>query len=360
MAAEALKPLNRPNPDKSNPDEPNTNRPRYILGIETSCDDTSLALVTAKGIVHEIETVSQFDIHAGYGGIYPELASRAHVAAILPALQAVLDHSQVSLEQIEAIAVTRGPGLIGALLVGVNTATALGLAWDKPVLGVNHLRGHLRSAELDGHKVNYPAVVLLVSGGHSLIAHMRSPDDMQLLGQTRDDSVGEAFDKVARMLGLGFPGGPIVDQLAAEGQDTMDFPRPMLHAGYEFSFSGLKSAVRRAIELDPALSRPDACASFAAACFDVLIKKCERALNETQAKSLVVVGGVAASRPLRARMQELTDRLGVSLNLPPAQWAPDNGAMIALAGWDLWRTKNGSLDDQAPIVANPSLPLAQL
>ncbi len=332
----------------------------YILGIETSCDDTSIALVTSNGKVQAIETVSQFDIHAGYGGIYPELASRAHVAAILPALETVLDRSAVSLAQIQAIAVTRGPGLIGALLVGINTATALGLAWDKPVLGVNHLRGHLRSAELEGHKVTYPAVVLLVSGGHSLIAHMRSPHDMVLLGQTRDDSVGEAFDKVARMLDLGFPGGPIIDKLAAEGADTMGFPRPMLHAGYEFSFSGLKSAVRRAIELDPALSRPDACASFAAACFDVLIKKCERGLTETKASSLVVVGGVAASRPLRARMQDLTERLGVTLNLPPAQWAPDNGAMIALAGWDLWRTKNGSLDDQTPIAADPSLSLEKL
>lgn len=360
MAAESLAPGSLAPGSLANPRHATPGRQRYILGIETSCDDTSLALVTAQGSVREIETVSQFDVHAGYGGIYPELASRAHVAAILPALQTVLNRSAVGLEQIEAIAVTRGPGLIGALLVGINTATALGLAWDKPVLGVNHLRGHLRSAELDGHKVAYPAVVLLVSGGHSLIAHMRSPDDMTLLGQTRDDSVGEAFDKVGRMLGLGFPGGPVIDRLARDGEDNMAFPRPMLHAGYEFSFSGLKSAVRRAIELDPELSRPDACASFAAACFDVLIKKCERALTETQAKSLVVVGGVAASRPLRARMQELTQKMGVALNLPPAQWAPDNGAMIALAGWDLWRTKNGSLDDQAPIVADPSLPLSQL
>lgn len=341
---------------------------RYILGIETSCDDTSIALVSEDGQVREIETTSQFEIHAGYGGIYPELASRAHVAAILPALDAVLQRSAIGLEQIEAVAVTRGPGLIGALLVGVNTATALGLAWNKPVIGVNHLQGHLRSAELDGHKVNYPAVVLLVSGGHSLLAHMQSPTSMRLLGQTRDDSVGEAFDKVARMLDLGFPGGPIIDQLAAQGQDTMAFPRPMLHAGYELSFSGLKSAVRRAIELDPNLSRPDACASFAAACFDVLIKKCERALKETEATSLVVVGGVAASRPLRARMQALTNRLGVTLNLPPAQWAPDNGAMIALAGWDRLRalqaaqpnTKNGSLPQQAPIVADPGLALEEI
>jgi N6-L-threonylcarbamoyladenine synthase len=340
---------------------------RFILGIETSCDDTSLALVTEDGRVRAIETTSQFEIHAGYGGIYPELASRAHVAAILPALETVLQRSGASLEQIEAIAVTRGPGLIGALLVGVNTATALGLAWDKPVIGVNHLRGHLRSAELEGHKVAYPAVVLLVSGGHSLLAHMTSANDMRLLGQTRDDSVGEAFDKVARMLDLGFPGGPIIDQLAARGEDTMAFPRPMLHAGYEFSFSGLKSAVRRAIELDPQLSKPDACASFAAACFDVLIKKCERALKETGASSLVVVGGVAASRPLRARMQALTDRLGVSLNLPPAQWAPDNGAMIALAGWDRWRAaqagapgaKKGSPLLQAPVVADPGLALEE-
>ena len=340
----------------------------YILGIETSCDDTSVALVTESGRVQAIETVSQYEIHAGYGGIYPELASRAHVAAILPALEAVMERAQVTLAQIEAIAVTRGPGLIGALLVGVNTATALGLAWDKPVIGVNHLRGHLRSAELEGHRVAYPAVVLLVSGGHSLLAHMTSPDDMRLLGQTRDDSVGEAFDKVARMLDLGFPGGPIIDQLAAQGQDSMAFPRPMLHSGYEFSFSGLKSAVRRAIELDPELSRPDACASFAAACFDVLIKKCARALKETGAASLVVVGGVAASRPLRARMQALTDSLGVALNLPPAQWAPDNGAMIALAGWDRLRalqaeaqdTKNGSPLLQAPIVADPGLALEEI
>ncbi|MEQ9122659.1 MAG: tRNA (adenosine(37)-N6)-threonylcarbamoyltransferase complex transferase subunit TsaD, partial [Alphaproteobacteria bacterium] len=189
-------------------------RGRYILGIESSCDDTAVALVTATGEVAGAMTQSQTRIHAEWGGVFPELASRAHAAEIIPTVRAALAAAKAEPADIAAIAVTRGPGLIGPLMVGVNSAAGLGMGWGKPVIGVNHLRGHLRSAELDGGRVAYPAIVLLASGGHTLLAYMKSAAEIEILGGTRDDSVGEAYDKVARMLGLGFPGGPAIDKLA--------------------------------------------------------------------------------------------------------------------------------------------------
>ena len=222
-----------------------------ILGIETTCDDTSVALVRQNGDVLACETVSQFEIHAAHGGVFPELASRAHVQAILPTVQRVMATIDNDRARIRAIGVSRGPGLIGSILVGVNTATGLGLAWGVPVIGVNHLRGHLRSAALEGQTLPYPAVVLLASGGHTILSHMASAQDMQVLGQTRDDSIGECYDKVARMLGLGMPGGPAVDMAALSGVPRYPLPRPMRGAGYEFSFSGLKSSVARLLEKEP-------------------------------------------------------------------------------------------------------------
>jgi N6-L-threonylcarbamoyladenine synthase len=305
-----------------------------ILGIESSCDDTAVALVTRDGEVVSALTQSQVRIHAEWGGVFPELASRAHAAEIIPTIKAVMAEADIGPERVKAIAVTRGPGLIGPLMVGVNSATGLGMAWQKPVIGVNHLRGHLRSAALEGGKVKYPALVLLVSGGHTLLALMENADSVRILGASRDDSVGEAYDKTARLLGLGFPGGPEIDKLAKLGEPSIEFPRPMLREGLEFSFSGLKAAVARCVERAPNVDPANVAASFVAAVLDVLSSKCASALSETNARSLVVVGGVAASAQVRQRMSEVAASSGAELALPPLKWSTDNGAMIALAGWD--------------------------
>jgi len=324
-----------------------------ILGIETSCDDTSIAVVDEAGHVLACKTASQVEVHEGYGGIYPEFASRAHVAAIIPTLEATLKAAGVGPNDLYAIGVTRGPGLIGSLLVGLHTASGLGAGWGLPVYGVNHLRGHLRSALLEGGTVAYPAIVLLASGGHTLIAFMKDAGHLELVGTTRDDSVGEAYDKVARMLGLGFPGGPVMDRVAKTGVATTRFPRPMLGKGFEFSFSGLKSSVRRHMEQNPEAHVPDVAASFVAACMDVLIGKCKAAIEQFKPASLIVVGGVSASPQLRAGMAELCDATGVQLALPPQQWSTDNGAMIAMATFDYLCL--------APIVeVNPNLAIAVL
>jgi len=326
-----------------------------ILGIESSCDDTAVAVVDPDGVVHASRVVSQTDIHEQWGGVYPEFASRAHVRAIVPTIEHTMADAGVAPADLRALAVTRGPGLIGSLLVGLNAASGLSAAWDLPVIGVNHLRGHLRSADLEEKRVAFPATILLVSGGHTMIAHMTDAATIRVLGSTRDDSVGEAYDKVARMMDLGYPGGPVIDRLAKEGQATVDLPRPMIREGLDFSFSGLKSAVARRLEVDPEVPPADIAASFVACCMDVLLAKCRRALEEVPASSLVVVGGVAASPQLRAAAAELCDEMGVTLCLPPLKWSTDNAAMIALAGWDYV-----ALDTFPDPVATPRLPLEQL
>lgn len=306
-----------------------------VLGIETSCDDTAVAVVASDGRVLSSVVASQLEVHAEFGGIYPEFAARAHISSILPTVHEALREANITPEDIKAIGVTRGPGLIGSLLVGLNTAKGLGLGWNKPVIGVNHLRGHLRSADLEQKRVKYPATILLVSGGHTFLAYMRSATEVELLGSTTDDSVGETYDKVGRMLGLGYPGGPVVDKLAKTGKATIPFPRPVLHKGLEFSFSGLKSAVSRYLEANPATdNHADIAASFVEAVMDVLIKKSKKALKQYRSKSFVIVGGVAASPQLREAAQALCQSLGVELCLPPLRWSTDNAAMIALATFD--------------------------
>lgn len=316
-----------------------------VLGVETSCDDTAVALVDARGCVVASCVASQAAMHSHYGGVYPELASRAHIDKILPTVRAVLSESGVSPRDLAAIGVTRGPGLIGSLMVGLNAACGLGHGWEVPVIGVNHLRGHLRSADLEESRVRFPAIVLLVSGGHTLLARLESTSDIRLIGSTVDDSVGEAYDKVARMMGLGYPGGPVIDRLAATGSPSVRFPRPMLRQGLDFSFSGLKSAVERYLVATPDARPADVAASFVEACLDVLISKCRTALGEYPAASLVIVGGVAASPQLRAAAAELCEGTGVELCLPPVKWSTDNGAMIGLATWDyLANHVTGTLD----------------
>ena len=308
---------------------------KYVLGIESSCDDTAVAVVSKQGEVLSSVIASQAAIHAEFGGVFPELAGRAHVQSILPAVENALRDANITENDLEAIGVTRGPGLIGSLLVGLTSASGLGLGWDVPVIGINKQRWHLRSADLEEQRVEYPAIILLVSGGHTFLAHMQSNTEIELLGSTRDDSVGEAYDKVGRMLGLGYPGGPVVDRAAKKGNPTIPFPRPMLHKGLEFSFSGLKSAVARyldALEEEPVVE--DIAASFVEAAMEILLTKCRKALEQYPVKSLVVVGGVAASPQLREQAGELCAKMGVELCLPPLRWSTDNAAMIALATWD--------------------------
>jgi N6-L-threonylcarbamoyladenine synthase len=305
-----------------------------VLGVETSCDDTAVALVDPRGSVIASCVASQAALHTTFGGVYPELASRAHIDKILPTVQAVLSDSGVRPRDLAAIGVTRGPGLIGSLMVGLNTAAGLGHGWEVPVIGVNHLRGHLRSADLEESRVKFPAIVLLVSGGHTLLARLESTTDIRLIGSTVDDSVGEAYDKVARMLGLGYPGGPAIDRLAPSGTPQVRFPRPMLRQGLDFSFSGLKSAVERYLAATPDAQPADVAAAFVEACMEVLISKCRAAIKEYPVSSLVIVGGVAASPQLRAAATELCTGLGIGLCLPPVKWSTDNGAMIGLATWD--------------------------
>jgi len=325
-----------------------------ILGIESSCDDTAAAVVDSKGNVLSSVIATQTHIHSPYGGVYPEFASRAHSLNVVPTIERALAQANIDGPSLKAIGVTRGPGLIGSLLVGLHTAAGLSLGWNVPVLGINHLRGHLRSADLEEQRVRMPAIILLVSGGHTFLARMENLRSIQLLGSTRDDSVGEAYDKVGRLLGLGFPAGPAVDRLAAKGVATISFPRPMLTEGLEFSFSGLKSAVARHLAQSPDFVVADIAASFVSACMDVLLTKCRRALVTHPSASLVVVGGVSASPQLRAGARELCDDLGVELCLPPPRWSTDNAAMIALATWDY--VQAGVHTDLSPMA---SLPITQ-
>ena len=305
-----------------------------VLGIETSCDDTAVAIVNSEGVILSSVVASQLEVHAEFGGIYPEFAARAHITSILPTVHEALRIANVTPDDIKVIGVTRGPGLIGSLLIGLNTAKGLGIGWNKPVIGINHLRGHLRSADLEQRRVKYPATVLLVSGGHTLLAYMKNPKDIELLGSTSDDSVGESYDKVGRMLGLGYPGGPVVDKLAKSGEATIPFPRPVINKGLEFSFSGLKSAVSRYLDANPDANSADVAASFVTAVMEVLIKKSRRALKQYRSKSFVIVGGVAASPQLREAAAKLCEEMSVELCLPPLRWSTDNAAMIALATFD--------------------------
>ncbi len=306
---------------------------RLLLAIETSCDETAAAVVGEDLAVRSSVVASQVDLHAAFGGVVPELASRAHVETITPIVERALAEARVDGPELAGVAVTAGPGLVGALLVGIATAKALALGWGVPVVGVNHLEGHLASVYLADPAVPFPQVALLVSGGHCMLTRAVAPGRYELLGETVDDSIGEAYDKVARFLGLGYPGGPVLDRLAAEGADVLDFPRPMLAEGYAFSFSGLKTAVVNHVRADPGFSDRDVAASFVAACMDVLVTKLRRALVEFGDPALAIVGGVAASPILRARAQVLADEFGTRLLIPPQSMATDNAAMIGVAGW---------------------------
>ena len=292
-----------------------------VLAIETSCDETAAAVIS-----------DTYDLHAEFGGVVPELASRAHVELITPLVEQALADAGVVGPELTAVAVTAGPGLVGALLVGIATAKSLALGWGVPLVGINHLDGHLASVFLANRQVPFPQTALLVSGGHCMLTRARSQGVYDLLGETVDDSIGEAYDKVARYLGLGYPGGPVLDRLASSGRDVLDFPRPMLADGYTFSFSGLKPAVVNYVRKEPGFVVADVAASFVAACMDVLCVKIRRAMEEFGDPALAVVGGVAASPILRERAQAIADEFGSQLLIPPQSLATDNAAMIGIAG----------------------------
>jgi N6-L-threonylcarbamoyladenine synthase len=327
-----------------------------VLGIETSCDETGVAIYKEdEGIIANF-LYSQIDLHREYGGVVPELASRDHIRRTLPMIDQALDYAQLNPAEIDGIAYTAGPGLVGALLVGASVAKSLALAWNVPSLGIHHMEGHLLAAQLTDDVPAYPFVALLVSGGHTQLMACFEPRNYVLLGESQDDAAGEAFDKVAKMLGLPYPGGPSVARLAVSGDpNRFIFPRPMTNKpGLDFSFSGLKTFTLNTIaklnELQAQQSRlpedslspkdflshqdkADIAKAFELAVVDTIRIKCERALNETGLKTLVIAGGVSANVELRLRLDKLSKDRGCHVYYPPQEYCTDNGAMIAYAGY---------------------------
>lgn len=328
-----------------------------ILAIETSCDETSAAVVSGDGRLEVLSNVvsSQVTLHAEFGGVVPEVASRAHLQMLEPVLTEALTTAGVEPGDLDAVAATCGPGLIGALLVGVSSAKALALAWDVPYVGVNHMEGHLFAAFLERPDLELPMVVLLVSGGHTMIVQVNEPGRYRLLGATVDDAAGEAFDKVARYLGLGYPGGPIIDALSNEGdREAIRFPRGMIDDGLDFSFSGMKTAVINYVRRHPDAANPDLAAGFQEAVVDVLVTKIVRAAGQTGARSAAIGGGVAANSRLRERFATACEGAGLDHLVPSREFCTDNAAMIAAAA--NWRLAN---DGPTPLDrgADPSLRL---
>jgi len=310
-----------------------------VLGIETSCDETAIGIVQGRTLLAN-EIASSVQEHARFGGVVPEIASRAHLEAMIPALDRALASAKVSLKDIDAIAVTAGPGLVGALLVGTSTAAGLALALDKPLYGVNHLAAHISVDYLTHDRPPEPTIALLVSGGHSSILQIDDiTSSVTSLGSTMDDAAGEAFDKIARVMGLGFPGGPAVDLEAQSGdKSAINFPRGLTQADdwrtrpYDFSFSGLKTAVARYLESTPQYKRADVAASFQEAIVDVLLQKSLAACTATGIQSLVIAGGVAANSRLRELAEQRCTDAGVALRIPSPLLCTDNGAMVAALG----------------------------
>jgi N6-L-threonylcarbamoyladenine synthase len=309
-----------------------------VLGIESSCDETGLALYRSGTGLLSHALHSQIDMHREYGGVVPELASRDHIRRALPLLENVLASAGVSAGEIDAVAYTAGPGLAGALLVGASVANGLAFAWRKPVIGIHHLEGHLLSPLLAADPPAFPFIALLVSGGHTQLMSVQGVGEYEILGETLDDAAGEAFDKTAKLLGLGYPGGPAVSALAASGRPgAILLPRPMLHSGdLDFSFSGLKTAVLTQVKrFGPALddeARANIARAFVDAAVDVLTAKSLNALKRTGMRRLVVAGGVGANRQLREALNGAAARKGFSVHYPDLDLCTDNGAMIALAG----------------------------
>jgi len=319
-----------------------SSEPRAVLGIETSCDETAVAIYASQGGLLAHQVYSQVELHARYGGVVPELASRDHIRKLLPLVEATFAAAGIDRSELDAVAYTAGPGLIGALLVGATMAVGLAESWGLPAIPVHHLEAHLMAALLEDESPGFPFIALLVSGGHSMLIDVRGFGDYRILGQTRDDAAGEAFDKTAKMLGLPYPGGPELAALAEHGDPSAyDLPRPMLRKpGYDFSFSGLKTAVmlkvREAQAIDGGIDdakRADIASSFQEAVVDSLVGKSLRAVRDSGRERLVVAGGVGANRRLRERLRVGMTEAGGRVYYPRIEFCTDNGAMIAYTGW---------------------------
>jgi N6-L-threonylcarbamoyladenine synthase len=331
----------------------------YVLGIETSCDETAAAVVKNGTEILSNIVASQMESHKRFGGVVPEIASRHHVEQITLVIEEAMRKADVSFQQLSAIAVTQGPGLVGALLIGVNAAKALAFAHGLPLVGVHHIAGHIYANQLVT-EMKFPLLSLVVSGGHTELVYMEEHGKFQVIGETRDDAAGEAYDKVARALNLPYPGGPHIDRLAQEGKVTIDLPRAWLEEGsYDFSFSGLKSAVlntlHNANQRGEIIDPKDMAASFQASVIDVLVTKTVNAAREYNVRQVLLAGGVAANRGLRAELERKMAELDhIELVIPPLSLCTDNAAMIAAAGTVLFA--QGKLANMA-LNADPSLEL---
>ncbi len=329
-----------------------------LLGIETSCDDTATAIVRDGRAVLSSVSTNQDEFHAKYGGIVPEIASRQHVALLSAAVDDAVGRASLTLDEVDGIAVTRGPGLIGSLVVGVAAAKALAFALEKPLYAVNHLHGHIFAAFLDrGEPIPYPFLALLVSGGHSQLVEVRSAIEMRVIGRTRDDAAGEAYDKTARLLGLGYPGGPQLDRLARDGNPKAHaFPRHRPDPGtLDLSFSGLKTSVRYFLESDEGkrAKREDVAASFQAAVIDVLLARVSRGFEDGRYNAVVLSGGVAANSALQSAIRNWSERNNVPAFIPPPKYCTDNAAMIAAAAY---HQRDVVEVDPLALSADPNLP----
>ena len=329
----------------------------YILGIESSCDETSISIV--KNGKEEIvtTTLSQIDIHKKFGGVVPEIASRSHAECITIVIEDCFKKANMTMDQIDAIAVTYGPGLAGSLLVGVEAAKTLALCYNKPLIGVNHMAGHIYANNLVD-TMDFPLICLVISGGHTEIIYMDEDLSFKRIGSTIDDSVGEAFDKVARVIDVPYPGGPVIDKLSKIGKDTYELPLPMDDNSYNFSFSGIKSAVINLVHNEKQrgneIRKEDLATSFENIVVKTLTKKTMKAIDEYKVKELLIAGGVSANSGIRDEFKRLCDKKGIKLVVPKLSYCTDNGAMIAAAGYYYY--KKGLFSDYS-LKINPSLDL---
>lgn len=332
-----------------------------VLGIETSCDETGIAIYDDEQGLLSHTLYSQVKLHADYGGVVPELASRDHVRKIIPLVRQALSDAKMSIEELDGIAYTKGPGLIGALLVGACVGRSLAFSWDKPAIGVHHMEGHLLAPMLEDDAPAFPFLALLVSGGHSMLVAVEGIGRYEVLGESLDDAAGEAFDKTAKLMGLDYPGGPRLSKLAAQGvPGSYRFPRPMTdRPGLDFSFSGLKTFTANTIASEPTdeQTRANIACAFEEAIVDTLAIKCRRALKQTGYTRLVVAGGVSANTRLQQSLADMMKKEGGKVYYPRGEFCTDNGAMIAYAG--LQRLKAGQVDDLA-VKGQPRWPLDTL